>query len=169
MKPLTTDGHDNRHEASVPLANSGNKLREDGTFSVWQNDQYRWVQEGDAIQSVMSRSNPADLVLPNHRYMFVALALADMRADSSIKVLNLGFGLGAIERRQLLAHVLELGGHLGVAALERRPMLVFLVAVRLQLLCIRIAHVAGGVAHGCVKRWHALGVQGNIASCTLEQ
>ena len=91
MKPLTTDGQDNRHEASVPLANSGNKLHEHGTFSVWQNDQYRWVQDGDAIQSVMARANPADLVLPNHRYMFVALALAGIRPDSSKK--NIEFGI----------------------------------------------------------------------------
>ncbi|MEM7469177.1 MAG: hypothetical protein AAF387_20160, partial [Pseudomonadota bacterium] len=82
-------------DTTLPLANAGEQILQTGTFSVWQDERFRWLQEGDAIQSVMLLSNPSALVLPTHQLMFLAFALV----ESPLEVLNLGFGLGAIERK----------------------------------------------------------------------
>ena len=99
MKDLTPDVVNDTGCAQIPLANAGLKLTEIESFSVWQNDEFRWVQEGEAIQSIMSRESPNELVLPTHRYMFVALAMAEFQSGAPTRLLNLGFGLGAIERK----------------------------------------------------------------------
>ena len=82
-------------KADLPLANEGEKIGEHEGLGIWQTKTYRWVQEGDAIQSVMRRDKPDELVLPTHRYMLVALALV----NSPRRILNLGFGVGAFERK----------------------------------------------------------------------
>lgn len=84
----------------IPVANTAELVEQLGPYQVRESDLYRWLQDGDAIQSVMSITNPAELVLPNHRAMFAAFAFA----SDARKVLNLGFGLGAIERQLQLSY-----------------------------------------------------------------
>lgn len=79
----------------IPLADSGQLISANGSYTVWQNEKYFWVQEGTAIQSVMSTDCPADLVLPTHRLMYVATELAPRPRS----ILNLGFGVGSLERK----------------------------------------------------------------------
>ena len=81
--------------SAIPFANDGDLLARIDDLTVWENDYFRWLQEGNAIQSVMSRAEPTRLVLPMHRYMLVALALN----PSTRQLLNLGFGVGAVERK----------------------------------------------------------------------
>lgn len=79
----------------LPLANTGELLVEVGEYSVRQNEKYRWLQDGNAIQSVMDRQNPAKLLLPTHHAMFCAVACL----PQATRVLNLGCGPGAVERK----------------------------------------------------------------------
>ena len=83
----------------IPLADSGQVISTIGPFSVWQDDKYLWVQEGQAIQSVMSVAYPAELVLPTHRLMYCAHVLLNESASTSHSILNLGFGVGSLERK----------------------------------------------------------------------
>lgn len=86
MNSLNTD---------LPLADSGDLIAQVGKYSVRQNDTYRWLQEGSSIQLMMDRKQPSRLVLPMHHAMFLAIAAA----ENPSRILNLGCGLGALERK----------------------------------------------------------------------
>ena len=79
----------------IPLADSGRLISANGSYTVWQDDKFYWVQEGADIQSVMSIDFPAELVLPTHRLMYVATELVGRPRS----ILNLGFGVGSLERK----------------------------------------------------------------------
>lgn len=78
----------------LPLVNTGELVAEVGEYSVRQNEKYRWLQDGDGIQSIMDRQTPAKLLLPTHHAMFCAIACL----EQTKRVLNLGCGPGAVER-----------------------------------------------------------------------
>lgn len=70
-----------------------------GTVQVLQYEAYRWLQMEDAsIQSLLDTRVPARLISPSNSLMLMALAFTKGRS----RVLNLGLGGGAIERRLLL-------------------------------------------------------------------
>lgn len=81
--------------SDLPLADSGELLIELETFSVRQNETYRWLQERKSIQSIMDRRSPSRLVLPIHHAMFCAIAAV----KNPTNILNLGCGPGALERK----------------------------------------------------------------------
>ena len=85
----------NAPNSNLPLADSGELIASVNNYSVRQNDAYRWLQEGLSIQSMMDRKQPSRLVLPTHHAMFLAIAAA----ENPEKILNLGCGLGALERK----------------------------------------------------------------------
>ncbi len=64
-------------------------------FRVLEQSGYRWLcTDDDSIQSIMRVDAPAELILPNHVAMLIGLLLA----DTPKRVLNLGFGIGSLER-----------------------------------------------------------------------
>ncbi len=118
----------------LPLANTGELVAEVGEYSVRQNEKYRWLQDGDGIQSIMDRQTPAKLLLPIHHAMFCAVVCL----PQAKRVLNLGCGPGSIERR-----LESRFKHLGCVSVDMSQQIVdlakeyFLLAERNQFITMR--------------------------------
>lgn len=79
----------------LPRVDTGELLAKVGEYEVRQNKKFRWLQEGNSIQSLMEREQPSNLILPTHHAMFCAVAC--LRQATS--VLSLGSGSASIERK----------------------------------------------------------------------
>ena len=68
--------------------------RDDYVLQIMEQGNYRWLQSGDAIQSLMDITKPAEIILPVYQAMLIFV----LWLNKPVKLLNLGMGMGIFER-----------------------------------------------------------------------
>lgn len=89
MSQLFLDHQQGLHETTLYSADSV-----DGKLTVIENEKYRWFTlGGQAIQSILAKENPEDLLLPVPKSMLLSLLWT-----KPLQILSLGMGGGGFER-----------------------------------------------------------------------
>lgn len=73
------------------------KQRLNSLLQVLEQDNYRWLQSDDAIQSLMDITQPNQVILSVHQAMLIFI----LWLNKPVKLLNLGMGMGIFERALL--------------------------------------------------------------------